>query len=88
MNVGDEIARIEMPAWTSEEGVRLAHAGLLAQTEKGHGYPLALQEAHEQAVINGPDREHFARLLYETVSSERLPAPTSQKARSKRTRFV
>ena len=41
--------------------------------------------AHEQAVINGADREYFARLLYETVSSERLPAPTSQKARSKRT---
>ena len=88
VHVGEEVARMEMPAWTSEEGIRLAHAGLLAQTEKGHGYPLALQEAHEQAVINGADREDFARLLYETVSSERLPAPTSQKARSKRTRFV
>ncbi len=87
-NVGEEIARMEMPSWTSEEGIRLAHAGLLAQTEKGHGYPLALQEAHEQAVINGADREYFSRLLYETVSSERLPAPTSQKARSKRTRFI
>ena len=88
VNVGEEIARMEMPAWTSEEGIRLAHAALLVQTEKGQGYPLALQEAHEQAVINGADREDFARLLYETVSSERLPAPTSQKARSKRTRFV
>ena len=88
VNVGEEIARMEMPSWTNEEGVRLAHAGLLAQTDKGHGYPLALQEAHEQAVINGADREYFSRLLYETVSSERLPAPTSQKARSKRTRFI
>ena len=88
VNVGEEIARMEMPAWTSEEGIRLAHAALIVQTEKGQGYPLALQEAHEQAVINGADREDFARLLYETVSSERLPAPTSQKARSKRTRFV
>ncbi|MCY4448987.1 MAG: DNA double-strand break repair nuclease NurA [Chloroflexi bacterium] len=88
VNVGEEIARMEMPSWTNEEGVRLAHAGLLAQTDKGHGYPLALQEAHEQAVINVADRDYFSRLLYETVSSERLPAPTSQKARSKRTRFV
>ena len=88
VNVGEEIARMEMPVWTSEEGIRLAHAALVSQTEKGQGYPLALQEAHEQAVINGADREDFARLLYETVSSERLPAPTSQKARSKRTRFV
>ena len=88
VNAGEEVARMEMPSWTSEEGIRLAHAALLAQTDKGHGYPLALQEAHEQAVINGADRQDFARLLYETVSSERLPAPTSQKARSKRTRFV
>ena len=87
-NVGEEMARMEMPAWTSQEGIGLAHAALLAQTEKGHGYPLALQEAHEQAVINAADRQDFARLLYETVSLERLPAPTSQKARSKRTRFV
>ena len=88
VNVGEEVARVEMPAWADEAAVGLAHAGLLAQAEKGHGYPLALQEAHEQAVINGADREHFAWLLYETVSSEQLPAPTSQKARSKRTRFV
>lgn len=88
VNVGEEVARLEMPAWTDAAGIGLAHAALLAQTEKGHGYPLALQEAHEQAVINVADRGDFARLLYETVSSERLPAPTSQKARSKRTRFV
>ena len=88
MNVGEEVARIETPSWTSAEGVGLAHAALLAQTEKGQGYPLALQEAHEQAVVTGPDRRDFERLLYETMSAARLPAPTSQKARSKRTRFV
>ena len=88
VNAGEEVARLEMPSWTSAEGVGLAHAALLAQTEKGRGYPLALQEAHEQAVVTGPDRRDFARLLYETMSEERLPAPTSQKAQSKRTRFV
>ncbi len=88
VNAGEEVARLEMPSWTSAEGVGLAHAALLAQTEKGQGYPLALQEAHEQAVVTGPDRRDFERLLYETMSAERLPAPTSQKARSKRTRFV
>ena len=88
VNVGEEIARVEMPTWSSPEAVALAHAGLLSQSVKGHGYPLALQEAHEQAVISGADREYFARLVYETLSSEKLPTPTSQKARSKRTRFV
>ncbi len=88
VNLGEEIARIETPRWSSAEGVGLAHAGLLAQAEKGHGYPLALQEAHEQAVISAADRRLFGQLVYETLAAERLPTPTSQKARSKRTRFV
>ena len=88
VNASEEVARVETPSWTSAEGIDLAHAALLAQTEKGHGYPLALQEAHEQAVVTGPDRRDFNHLLYETMSAERLPAPTSQKARSKRSRFV
>ena len=79
---------MEMPAWTSAEGIGLAHAGLLSQSEKGMGYPMALQEAHEQAVVNGADRQYFEQLVYETLSAEELPTPTSQKARSKRTRFV
>ena len=88
VNAGEEVVRLETPSWTSADGVGLAHAALLVQTAKGQGYPLALQEAHEQAVVTGPDRRDFERLLYETMSAERLPAPTSQKARSKRTRFV
>ena len=88
VNAGEEVARLEMPAWTSADALGLAHAALLVQTEKGRGYPLALQEAHEQAVVTGPDRRDFERLLYETMSAERLPAPTSGKAFSKRTRFV
>ena len=88
VNAGEEVARVEMPSWSSAEAVGLAHTGLLAQAEKGHGYPVALQEAHEQAVINGADRRLFGQLVYETLASEDLPTPTSQKARSKRTRFV
>ena len=88
VNAREEIARIEMPAWSSEEAVSLAHAGVLSQSEKGHGYPVALQEAHEQAVISMADRQLFAQLVYETLAAERLPTPTSQKARSKRTRWI
>jgi hypothetical protein len=89
VHLGEEIARVELPEWSAQgDALALAHAGLVAQAEKGHGYPLALQEAHEQAVINGADREYFAQLVEETLADEHLPSRTSQKARSKRTRWV
>ena len=89
VHLGEEIARIELPEWSAQgEAIDLVHAGIVAQAAKGHGYPLALQEAHEQAVINGADRQYFAQLIEETLADERLPSRTSQKLRSKRTRFV
>ncbi len=89
INVGEEICRLEIPEWSaSGPALELAHAGIVSQAEKGHGYPLAIQEAHEQAVVNGADREYFAQLVEEMLSAEGLPTGTSQKARSKRTRWV
>ena len=87
-HLGEEIARVELPAWVDGAALDLTHAGLLAQARKGHGYPVALQEAHEQAVVNTSDRQMFAQLLEETLEGEHLPTSTSQKARSKRTRWV
>ena len=88
VHLGEEIARIELPQWVDEDALELAHAALLAQAAKGHGYPLALQEAHEQAVVSTGDRAYFARLMDEMLSAEGLPTTTSQKSRSKRTRFI
>ncbi len=89
INVGEEICRLEIPKWSaSGPALKLAHAGIISQAEKGHGYPLAIQEAHEQAVVNGTDREYFAQLVEEMLNAEGLPTGTSQKARSKRTRWV
>lgn len=89
IHLGEEVCRLEMPAWSAEgPALDLAHAGLLAQAEKGHGYPIALQEAHEQAVVSGADREYFAQLVEEMLVEEGLPTGTSQKSRSKRTRFI
>jgi hypothetical protein len=89
INVGEEICRLEIPEWSaSGPALELAHAGIISQAEKGHGYPLAIQEAHEQAVVNGADREYFAQLVEEMLTAEGLPTGTSQKARSKRTRWV
>jgi hypothetical protein len=89
VHLGEEIARVELPWWSAEGlSLDLIHAGLLAQAEKGLGYPVALQEAHEQAVVSGADREYFTQLVEEMLASEHLSSSTSQKARSKRTRWV
>lgn len=65
VHVGTEIARIEVPAWVAEEqGVfEQALSLMLAQVYKGYGYPVALAEAHNQAVVRGRDRARFFALL-------------------------
>ncbi|MGQ9573214.1 MAG: DNA double-strand break repair nuclease NurA [Dehalococcoidia bacterium] len=86
----DEIARAEMPLWMAqdEQRVALLHALLIDQCRRGLGYPLACMEAHEQAVISGPERETFRQLLEAAVMAEGLPAGTSAKALSKRGRWL
>ncbi|MCW5313601.1 DNA double-strand break repair nuclease NurA [Nostoc sp. KVJ3] len=65
VHVGTEIARIEVPAWVAENPTMLDQAlGLmLAQVQKGYGYPVAIAEAHNQAVVKGGDRARFFALL-------------------------
>ncbi len=65
VHVGSEIARIEVPAWVAENTAMLNQAlGLmLAQVHKGYGYPIAIAEAHNQAVVRGGDRTRFFALL-------------------------
>jgi hypothetical protein len=65
VHVGTEIARIEFPAWVRENSAMLDQSlGLiLAQVQKGYGYPVAIAEAHNQAVVRGGDRTRFFALL-------------------------
>ena len=88
--VPDDIARVEMPLWMAEDEqkVELLHATLVDQCRRGLGYPRAIMEAHEQAVISGPEREAFRRLLEAQVAAEGLPAVPSGKALSKRARWL
>jgi hypothetical protein len=60
-----EVARVELPQWVAEstEAVDLLHAAVLDQCARGGGYPLALQEAHEQAVIDATARRAFGTLI-------------------------
>ena len=90
LHAGEEIARVEVPLWCAQDAgvIGFTHGALLAQAEKGHGYPVALSEAHEQAVVTAQDRQSFQLLVEHALAEERLPVFTSQKARSKRTRYV
>ncbi|RDH50798.1 DNA double-strand break repair nuclease NurA [Fischerella thermalis] len=65
VHVGAEIARIEIPAWVAENTSLFEESlGLmLAQVQKGYGSPLAIAEAHNQAVVRGGDKARFFALL-------------------------
>ncbi|MGQ4647134.1 DNA double-strand break repair nuclease NurA [Lyngbya aestuarii] len=65
VNVGTEIARTEVPEWVALNPSLLDQALslMLAQVHKGYGYPVALAEAHNQAVVRGGDRTRFFALL-------------------------
>ena len=65
VNVGAEVARIEVPAWVVEDRLLFEQSLsiVIAQVQKGYGYPVALAEAHNQAVVRGGDRARFFGLL-------------------------
>lgn len=81
-----EIARIEFPRWVSknETMLNLIHRVILDQAKKGRGYPLALSEAHEQAVVRGPDRELFYQLIENIFNQRQIYKSPTRKALSKR----
>ena len=90
LRTDDEIARVEIPQWvaTDESRLNLVHTLVLDQCRRGQGYPVALSEAHEQAVVRGTDREQFWQLVESLLTEEDLPTLGSAKSRSKRTRWV
>jgi hypothetical protein len=86
----DEIARIEVPQWVAEdkELLELTHSLVYDQCKRGHGYPVALSESHEQAVVTGADRENFWELVESTLTEEHMNNASSAKSTSKRTRWI
>ncbi|MFH1381809.1 MAG: DNA double-strand break repair nuclease NurA [Chloroflexota bacterium] len=90
LRVEDEIARVEVPQWVArdEKRLNLVHSLVLDQCRRGQGYPVALSEAHEQAVVREADRQNFWQLVESLLVEEHLPTPTSGKGRSKRTRWI
>ena len=90
LRLDDEVARIELPRWVAldENLLDLTHSLILDQCLRGQGYPVALSEAHEQAVVTAGDRENFWQLVESVLVSEHLPSLSSAKSQSKRTRWV
>ncbi len=90
LRLDEEIARVEVPQWVARDAslLNLTHALVVDQCQRGHGYPVALSEAHEQAVITGIDREDFWQLVESFENAEHIPAIISAKSYSKRTRWV
>lgn len=87
LQTGAEIARVELPQWVweDEQQMSLLHGAIWDQCEVGHGYPMALAEAHESAVVRAPERDAFymvvERILRDHDAGDAAP---SAKARSKR----
>ena len=73
-----EVGRVEMPEWVAEVPgwLDLIHAVVLDQCEKGGGYPIILQEAHERAVVRAREKEVFYRILARQARGAGASAPT------------
>lgn len=86
INVGDEIVRIELPAWIAQQQflVDLVATMVCDQATKGSGYPVVIAEAHEQAVVKGADREFFYSALQHIGMASGRQMTGSQKAAKKR----
>lgn len=90
VNVGGEIGRVEVPQWVADDAELLnrVHALVVDQCRRGRGFPPALVEAHEQAVINMGDRQLVERLLEEALAQQQIFVTRSLKDRSKRERSI
>jgi hypothetical protein len=90
LHVGSEVARLEVPAWVADDRSLLdrVHALAFDQAAKGMGYPIALQEAHNQAVVGREDRARFFALLSRRLAATGVQVAVSSKELKKRVGVV
>lgn len=90
LHVGVEIARCEIPQWVADDPdlLEAAHALCLDQARKGFGYPVALAEAHEQAIVRNAEKDAFFLLLERMMVTSGQTAAQTQKNVSKRARRI
>ncbi len=82
----DEIARLEIPAWVLGNEEMLTRALRIVQDQclKGNGYPIALSEAHEQAVVRAEEKEFFFTMVSQIGVQHKWSQHQSQKSLKKR----
>ncbi|MCL4361094.1 DNA double-strand break repair nuclease NurA [Candidatus Dependentiae bacterium] len=85
-NVGSEIVRIELPQFIVNDEAKLNFciSAILDQTIKGYGYPVALAEAHEQAVVKNFERDFFYQTLHKIAFNKNQKILNSQKSLKKK----
>jgi hypothetical protein len=90
IRLNGEIARVEIPLWVAEDErlLGLVHSTILDQCLRGFGYPVALSEAHEQAVVNVADRQQFWGLVEQVLVEDGIFQGSSAKSESKRGRWI
>ncbi|SNX55454.1 DNA double-strand break repair nuclease NurA [Thermoanaerobacterium sp. RBIITD] len=86
LNIGSEVARIELPLWAANDAnyLDLIHYICYDQAQKGKGYPISLQEAHEQAVVTGSERDMFYNMLSNICIKNGIKVSRSYKSQRKR----
>lgn len=84
-NTGDEIARIEVPSYVLQDAnlLKLAIQVVFDQVHKGYGYPVALSEAHVQAVIKNEDRSFFYQVVSQITKTTGANKKISRKLHKK-----
>lgn len=83
----DEFARIEITE-NNIKNISIITSELKDQLDKGFGYPVALAEAHEMAVISDSDKANFERIM-KTINPEfELNFTSRNKVLSKKFKFV
>lgn len=90
LNAGTEIARVEVPRWVGADPALLdrVHAVVYDQAQKGRGYPVVLQEAHEMAVLSMGDRRLVEELIERQLAGVGVVMIHAGKSGSKRGRYV
>lgn len=86
IHTGSEIGRVEIPSWIAQDEnmIDMIASVVIDQCIKGGGYPVALAEAHEQAVVKGPDREFFYHFLQKMGMERNYTHSISRKSLKKR----
>ncbi len=85
LSIGPEVARLEIPMWVAKDTELLnrVHAVCYDQAVKGRGYPVALAQAHERAVVRNQDRAAFFGMIEQSFIKHGIPVSYSLKRISK-----